>query len=244
MPLQSAAFQTPVDPGILDGQVMSMEVLDPTENNEETTLLEVDDPFAVRITWQVTGASTPSLGGSWVVSLYSANLSGVGGMTGLIAEPATIPITGGAGPLTFRHTFTVAPPTSKEGLYELIATINHSPTGDPAQLSEIFGYAQATPLSIRGIVNEANGGQGNGGEQPYAPSGYGPYGPQQDSYAPQEADGSGVPHAGQRYLKGRCPETVLVGEPFSLVASIVLQAGPGSAALKIFDVPGVRQFCR
>lgn len=244
MPLQSAVFQTPVDPGILDGQVTSMEVLDPTESNEETSLLEVDDPFAVRLTWQVTGASTPSLGGSWVVSLYSHNLSGTGGMSGLIAEPATIPITGGAGPLTFRHTFAVAPPTPKEGLYKLIATINHSPTGDPAQLSEIVGYAEATPVSILGVVMEANGEGGNGGEQPYAPSGYGAYGQQQDAPAPQHAasapqedDGDGVPRAGQRYLKGRCPETVLVGEPFSLVARIVLQAGPSSAALKFFDVP-------
>ena len=44
--------------------------------------------------------------------------------------------------------------------------------------------------------------------------------------------------AGQRarYLKGQCPEIVPVGEPFSLLVSIVL-AGHVGAGLKLFDVP-------
>ena len=57
-----------------------------------------------------------------------------------------------------------------------------------------------------------------GGEPPYSRGG-----------------GSGGPR--QRYLKGRCPESIPVGEPFGLVASIVVTAGPGSAVLKDFDVP-------
>ena len=40
-----------------------------------------------------------------------------------------------------------------------------------------------------------------------------------------------------RYLKGQCPESIPVGKPFSLLASIVLAAGPSSAELKPFDVP-------
>jgi hypothetical protein len=40
----------------------------------------------------------------------------------------------------------------------------------------------------------------------------------------------------QRYLKGQCPDSIPVGEPFSLLVSIVL-AGPASARLKPFDVP-------
>jgi hypothetical protein len=45
-------------------------------------------------------------------------------------------------------------------------------------------------------------------------------------------------HVGERsrYLKGQCPDSILVDEPFSLLVSIVL-AGPGSARLKPFDVP-------
>ena len=72
MSLQSGSLQTPVTdfnvPGILDGQVTGMDVLDPTENNEKTLLLEVDDEFDVQVCWELTGAATPVVGGSWVVS--------------------------------------------------------------------------------------------------------------------------------------------------------------------------------
>lgn len=160
MPLQSGSLQTPVTDfavaGILDGQVTAMDVLDPTENNEKTSLLEVDDEFDVKLTWKLTGAATPIVGGSWVVSLYSDDMDGIGTMTGLIAGPAVVPITGGVSPLPFEHTFKVAPPKVKEGLYKLTATISHSPTGDPAKLSEMFGYAEATPIDIRKTVVESN----------------------------------------------------------------------------------------
>ena len=46
MAIQSGSLQTPVTdfnvPGILDGQVTGMDVLDPTENNEKTALLYTD----------------------------------------------------------------------------------------------------------------------------------------------------------------------------------------------------------
>jgi hypothetical protein len=53
-----------------------------------------------------------------------------------------------------------------------------------------------------------------------------------------EVDKLGGEPIGQRlrYLKGQCPESIPVGEPFSLLVSIVL-AGPASAGLKQFDVP-------
>jgi hypothetical protein len=160
MPLQSGSLQTPVTDfgvtGILDGQVTAMDVLDPTEGNEKTSLLEVDDEFDVQVTWQLAGAATPVVGGTWIVSLYSDDMDGVGAMKGLISGPASIPITGGAGPLTFQHTFKVAPPVPQEGLYKLTATISHSPTGDPAKLSEMFGYAESTPVNIATTVVETN----------------------------------------------------------------------------------------
>jgi hypothetical protein len=159
MPLQSGSLQTPTTdfsvPGILDGQVTAIEVLDPTEN-EKTALLEVDDEFDVQLSWQLTGAATPVVGGFWVVSLYSSNMDGAGAMTGLLSGPTAIPITGAAGTLAFQHTFKVAPPTPREGLYKLTATINHSPTGNPAQISEMFGFAESTPVKITNTVVETN----------------------------------------------------------------------------------------
>ena len=160
MSLQSGSLQTPASdfgiPGILDGQVMSMDVLDPTENNEKTSLLEVDDEFDVVLSWKLTGNSTPVVGGSWIVALYSDDIDGQGQMTGLIAGPDIEPITGGVSPLTFEHKFHVSPPTPKLGLYQLIAVIKHSPTGDPAKLSEMFGYAESTPIMITKTVVETN----------------------------------------------------------------------------------------
>jgi hypothetical protein len=160
MPLQSGSLQTPVTDfgvtGILDGQVTAMDVLDPTEGNEHTSLLEVDDEFDVQLSWQLSGAATPIVGGTWIVSLYSDDMDGVGAMKGLISGPAAILITGGAGTLTFQYTFKVAPPTPQEGLYKLTATISHSPTGDPAKLSEMFGYAESTPVNITNTVVETN----------------------------------------------------------------------------------------
>jgi hypothetical protein len=77
-------------------------------------------------------------------------------MTGLIAGPAAVPITGNVSPLKFEHTFQVAPPKPRVGLYKLTATISHSPTGDPARLSEMFGFAESTPIDIKNTVVESN----------------------------------------------------------------------------------------
>jgi hypothetical protein len=158
--LQSGSLQTTMTdsglPGFLDGQVTGMDVLDPTEGNEKTSLLEDDDEFDVQLTWQLTGSSTPVVGGKWVVALYSDDIDGVGAMTGLISGPALVPIVGNVSPLTFQHTFRVRPPIPKVGIYKLTATISHSPTGDPNRLSEMFGYAEATPINIRHTVVETN----------------------------------------------------------------------------------------
>jgi hypothetical protein len=160
MSLQSGSLQTPVTdfgvPGILDGQVTGIDVLDPTEPNEKTMLLEADDEFDVQLSWQLTGAATPVVGGTWVVSLYSKNMDAVGLMEGRISGPALIPIQGAASPLAFEYVFHVAPPTPNEGVYKLTATINHSPTGDPAKVSEMFGFAESTPIDIRTTVVETN----------------------------------------------------------------------------------------
>jgi hypothetical protein len=81
-------------------------------------------------------------------------MDNVGPMQGLIAGPAVLPIHPAPGPLEFEHTFRVRPPRPRQGLYRLTATINHSPTGDPKKISEMFGFAESTPIDIRGHVVE------------------------------------------------------------------------------------------
>jgi len=157
--LRSGALQTTVTDtgvtGILDGQVTGLDVLDPTEN-EQTSLLEVDDEFDVVLSWELTGDSTPVVGGYWIVSLYSDDMDGQGLMTGLIAGPDIIQFSGGVSPLQFQHKFTVAPPKPQLGLYQLTAVIYESPSGNPGQLTEMFGYAESTPILITQTVVESN----------------------------------------------------------------------------------------
>jgi hypothetical protein len=159
MSLESGALQTPVTDfkvhGILDGAVKSMDVLDPTEKNEVTVLLESDDEFTVRLNWQLSGAATTVVGGYWVVWLFSKNMDNKGTMEGLIAGPDVIAIHGAPSPLTYQHTFRVRPPRPRQGLYKLTATINHSPTGNPKKVSEMFGFAESTPIDIRDHVVES-----------------------------------------------------------------------------------------
>jgi hypothetical protein len=162
MSLQSGSLQTPATDAlgspnaVLDGKVTGMDVLDPTENNEKTSLLEVDDEFDVQLTWELDGAATTVVGGSWIVSLNSEAIDGTGAMKGPIAGPDAIPLVGGTSPLVFQHTFKVRPPTPQVGLYKLTAVINHSPTGDPKQLTEMFGFAESTPINIRPITVDTN----------------------------------------------------------------------------------------
>jgi hypothetical protein len=134
MPLQNGSLQTTETDfgttGHLDGTVTGMDVLDPTELTggvpEKTTLLEVDDEFDVHLTWELNDSSPP------------------------------IQIVGGIGPLKFDYTFKVIPPKVQVGVYKLTATINHSPTGDPNKLTEMFGFAESTPINIRKTVVETN----------------------------------------------------------------------------------------
>ena len=160
MSLQSGSLETPVTdfnvPGILDGAVTRMDVLDPTENDEKTSLLEVDDEFDVLVEWRLSGAATPVVGGFWIATLYCDDMDGVGTMKGRIGGPVSLPIVGAVGPLTYSYKFRVSPPTPQVGLYKLTATINHSPTGDPGKLSEMFGFAESTPIDIQDIKVESN----------------------------------------------------------------------------------------
>ena len=161
MPLQSGSLQTtatdyfPPGPNpVLWGQVMGMDVLDPTEGDEKTSLLEVGDEFDVLLTWQLQGAATTTTGGYWIVSLYSDHMDGAGAMVGLLGTSLPIPLNLIPGPATYQYRFKVVPPVPQVGLYKLTATISHSTTGSAALLTEMFGYAEATPITIRQTVVE------------------------------------------------------------------------------------------
>jgi hypothetical protein len=159
MSLVSSSLQTQWTdtsaPNTLAGKVTGMQVLDPTEGQEKTLLIELGDPFDVRLSWELTGVGTPAVGGYWIVDLYSDDIDGVGTMT-MPPLQAKIHIVGGVSPLKFTHTFHVPASVGKEGVYQLTATISHSPTGNPNKVSEMFGFAESSPIRIAKTVVESN----------------------------------------------------------------------------------------
>ncbi|HKA12642.1 MAG TPA: hypothetical protein VKI99_19440 [Candidatus Dormibacteraeota bacterium] len=159
MTVFNSSFQTPLTdtaaPNALAGAVTAMRVIDPTEG-EETALLEVDDPTNVQLDWQLTGVATPVVGGTWLVELFIDDVDGVGATSGSLGASGPIGITGGVSPLTFTHTFNIPANRVGVGLYQLSATINHSPVGNPNQLSEMIGFAQSLPIKFTTTVVETN----------------------------------------------------------------------------------------
>jgi hypothetical protein len=147
-------------PGILDAAITGLTVLDPTENNEPTLLLEEDDPYAVKVDWQVTGAGLCSLGGTWQVALYINDIDGVGPTHGQLGATVNIPVVGCKKDYT--TTFTRAANSVQPGVYQFVVTINHSPQGATAppplsqQLTENVGYAQSSPVKFTPTVDESN----------------------------------------------------------------------------------------
>ena len=80
------------------------------------------------------------------------------------------------------------------------------------------GAPAGSPPPPPGSPPPAGAGQAGGApyEAPAPPPGYGPQTP--------------------RYLKGQCPQSVRAGEPFSVLASVVVSAREGVAPMKSFDV--------
>jgi hypothetical protein len=79
-------------------------------------------------------------------------MDGVGAMNGLLDGPAIVALTP---PTTkYTHTFHVPTPKPQVGIYKLVVTISHSPNGNPNQLTEMFGFAESTPINIRQTVVE------------------------------------------------------------------------------------------
>jgi len=147
-------------PGILDAAITGLTVLDPTENNEPTLLLEEDDPYAVKVDWQVTGAGVCSLGGTWQVALYIDDIDGVGPTSGQVGTTVYIPVIG----CQQNYTTTISRPANsvQAGLYQFVVSINHSPQGATPpppvdqQLTENVGFAQSSPVKFTAIVDETN----------------------------------------------------------------------------------------
>ena len=141
--------------GILDASITGLAVLDPTENNEPTLLLEPDDPFLVQVSWQLSGAGLCSLGGTWQVALYIDDIDGVGPTAGQLGSTILVPVVGCQS--NYSVTFSIPANSVADGVYQLVVTINHSPQGGPAtSLTENVGFAESPPIKFTTTVAESN----------------------------------------------------------------------------------------
>jgi hypothetical protein len=151
-------------PGILDAKITGLTVLDTSEKKgkkaEPTLLLEEDDPYAVQVDWQVTGAAVCSLGGTWQVALYIDDIDGVGATNGQVGTTTFVAVVGCQ--KDYSTTFSRPANSVKPGLYQFVVAINHSPQGAKTpppldqQLTENVGFAQSSPVKFTPTVDESN----------------------------------------------------------------------------------------
>ena len=94
------------------------------------------------------------------------------------------------------------------------------------------GSATGTSGSAGGGRDFRRAGEEGAGGPPGTPGGRLP--PHPPGERPDYGGGGHGPRP--RYLRGQCPESVAVGKPFSVLASINVAASPGTAELELFDV--------
>lgn len=153
--------------GILDAAVTNLAILDPTENNEITLLVETDDPYVLQVDWQVTGAAVPSLGGTWLVSAFINDIDGNtaathGALAG--AVDVQVPVSSGTiinpGQTNYSVKFTQAAGSVVAGLYQFVVAINHVRQGATPpldnKLTENVGFAQSSPVKFTKTTDETN----------------------------------------------------------------------------------------
>lgn len=160
----SSSFQTPATDTILPndllGKVTRLDVQDPTENNEKTSLIEPDDPTDVVVDWTLEGPFLPTTGGNWEVALYIDDIDGQGPTSGQLGATQVVPVKAGPGsppvpqgPVTFH----VPANGIGAGVYQLVVTINHRAQGfPPGSLTEMVGFAESTPIKVTPTPVESN----------------------------------------------------------------------------------------
>jgi hypothetical protein len=152
-----AGFLTPgsdTGPGALDASI-SLDVLDPTENNEAVRAVEVTDPWDLEVDWCICGRFADLIGGCWCVQVYIDDIDGVGPTSGLldVAKVDTDEGTYVSGEDTttrcFEHTFHFAAGSVQPGVYNLVVliTLSNADCDDPGHLvQDMVGWAEIPVL--------------------------------------------------------------------------------------------------
>jgi hypothetical protein len=143
-------------PHPLDASI-TVDVTDPTENNERIRVVETDTPFDVRVDWCICGALAASIGGCWQLNLYLDDIDGQGPSSGPLGSPATVevdsvqPVTDDVSQRCYTYTFNLLAGSVGAGVYGLVAvvTLRSGRCADPnpgPQLGDWLGFAQIPVL--------------------------------------------------------------------------------------------------
>ncbi len=141
-------------PHALDASI-TVDVLDPTENNERVRIVETKDPWNLEVDWCVCGRFADMVCGCWCVQVFIDDIDGVGPTSGLIGSAKVDASTGTPGPgddtsqTCFEYTFNFPAGRVQAGAYDLIVviTLTTGSCDNPGHLvQDMLGYAQIPVL--------------------------------------------------------------------------------------------------
>jgi hypothetical protein len=151
-------FLTPgsdTGPGALDGSI-SVDVLDPTENNERVRAIEVSDPWRLEVDWCICGRFADLVGGCWCVQVFIDDIDGVGKSSGPLGSKRVAVDTGttaqeGEDKSTrcFTTTFDFPAGSVTAGVYDLVVliTLSNADCDDRGRLvQDMVGWADIPVL--------------------------------------------------------------------------------------------------
>jgi hypothetical protein len=150
-------FLTPgsdTGPGVLDGSI-SLDVLDPTENNERVRAVEVSDPWRLEVDWCICGRVADLVGGCWCVQVFIDDIDGVGPTHGPLGSDRVAVDTGttaeGEDKSTrcFKTAFDFPARSVGAGVYDLVViiTLSNADCDDKGRLvQDMVGWAEIPVL--------------------------------------------------------------------------------------------------
>jgi hypothetical protein len=141
-------------PPSLAGSI-TVDVLDPTENDERIRIVETTDPWNLEVDWCLCGRFADLICGCWCVQVFIDDIDGVGLTSGLIAS-AKVPVSSGTtvegadtATTCFEVTFNFPAGRVQPGAYDLLVVITLSARDcdEPGrQVQDMLGYAQIPVL--------------------------------------------------------------------------------------------------
>ena len=150
-------FLTPgsdTGPGALDGSI-SLDVFDPTENNERVRAVEVSDPWGLEVDWCICGRFADLVGGCWCVQVFIDDIDGAAETHGLLGSEK-VPVDTGTtaegedkSTRCFKATFEFPAGSVGPGVYDLVViiTLSNADCDDKGRLvQDMVGWAEIPVL--------------------------------------------------------------------------------------------------